>query len=282
MSPRYLLAIACMLVCSLSLAKPVAPDQIPDRADALPKQLEGVGVDEHLDRPLPLDLEFRDETGKSVRLGDYFDSKLPVILTLNYSDCPMLCSLELNGLVQSLKQLDWSIGKEFRIVTVSIDPSETPDKAARTKRRYLGQYDRPGSEGGWHFLVGSEANVRQLADAVGFRYRYVPEKREYYHAAALALATPKGHIGRYLYGVEFHPRTVRLGLTETGEGKIGTAMDQLILFCSMYDAKEGSYALVASRVMTIGGVIAFALLASFLGVLWAAELRKRRRAREAH
>ncbi len=217
-----------------------------------------------------------------MRLGDYFRDGLPVILTLNYSDCPMLCSLELNGLVQSLKQLEWTLGREFRIVTVSLDPSETPEKASRTKQRYLRQYGRAGTDAGWSFLVGNEAQVRQLADAVGFRYRYVPDKKEYYHAAALTLVTPSGRIGRYLYGVEFHPRTLRLGLTETGEGKIGSAMDQLILYCSMYDAKEGSYALVASRVMSLGGLVAFALLASLLGVLWRGEIKRRRREREAH
>ena len=273
-------AVACGLAGSAD-AKPVPPDQVPDRQEAVPKPLEGVGVDEHLEQPLPLDLAFVDETGRGVKLRDYFDSKLPVIVTLNYSDCPMLCSLELNGLVQSLKELDWTLGKEFRVVTVSIDPKETPARAAQTKARYLRQYGRSGTESGWHFLVGNEANVRQLADAIGFRYRYVPEKKEYYHAAALILATPDGRIGRYLYGVEFHPRTVRLALTETSQGKIGSAMDQLILYCSMYDPKEGSYALVATRVMKLGGVVAFGFLAVFLGVLWAAELRKRRRERAA-
>jgi len=282
---RSLLALALALACAFGVAPvqaaPVPAERVPDRQDAVPKQLEGVGVDEHLDQALPLDLEFSDETGKQVRLRDYFDSKIPVILTLNYSDCPMLCSLELNGLVASLKQLDWTLGKEFRVVTVSIDPTETPEKATRTKRRYLGQYDRPGTDAGWSFLVGSEANVRQLADAVGFRYRFMPDKKEYYHAAALALITPDGRIGRYLYGVEFHPRTVRLGLTETGEGKIGSAMDQLILFCSMYDSKDGNYALVASRVMSLGGAVAAVLLATFLGFLWSGELKKRRREKSA-
>jgi protein SCO1/2 len=276
---RLCCLVASLLAAAPLSAAPVAPEDVPDRQDAIPKQLEGVGVDEHLDRALPLDLEFSDETGRKVKLRDLFDAKVPVILTLNYSDCPMLCSLELNGLVASMKQLDFTLGKDFRVVTVSIDPSETPEKAARTKRRYLGQYDRPGTDAGWTFLVGTEANVRQLADAVGFRYRYMPDKKEYYHAAALALITPDGRIGRYLYGVEFHPRTLHLGLTETGEGKIGSAMDQLILFCSMYDSRDGNYALVASRVMSLGGGIAALLLAGFLGYLWAAELKKRRRER---
>lgn len=276
---RLVCVLAGMLAAAPLAAAPVAPEDVPDRQDAVPKQLEGVGVDEHLDRQLPLDLEFVNETGQKVKLRDQFDAKVPVILTLNYSDCPMLCSLELNGLVAAMKQLDFSLGKEFRVVTVSIDPSETPEKAARTKRRYLGQYDRPGTDAGWTFLVGSEANVRQLADSVGFRYRYMPDKKEYYHAAALALITPDGRIGRYLYGIEFHPRTLHLGLTETGEGKIGSAMDQLILFCSMYDSKDGNYALVASRVMSLGGGIAALLLAGFLGYLWAAEIKKRRRER---
>lgn len=278
---QLLVSLACVLACALAAAKPVTPDRIPDRQEALPKPLEGVGIDEHLDTELPLDLEFTDERGERVRLRDYFDGRVPVILTLNYSDCPMLCSLELNGLVTSMKEIDWSLGKEYRVVTVSIDPKETPDKARLTKQRYLTQYGRPGSEHGWSFLVGSEQNIHTLADAVGFRYRYIPEKKEYYHAAALALATPDGRIGRYLYGIEFHPRTLRLGLTESGEGKIGSAMDQLILFCSMYDSREGSYALVASRVMTIGALVTLVLLAGLLGLLWSAELRKKRRAQNA-
>jgi protein SCO1 len=275
---RLLLLVALLLCAPGASAEPIPADKVPDRQDSVPRELEGVGVDEQLDRKLSLEIELRDESGKPVRLGDYFDGKHPVVLTLNYSDCPMLCSLELSGLVQSMKQLEWTAGKEFRVVTVSIDPSETPEKAARTKQRYLRQYGREEATSGWSFLVGSEPAVRRIADEIGFRYRFVPEKKEYYHAAALALVTPDGRIGRYLYGIEFHPRTLRLALAETSEGKIGSAMDQLILFCSMYDPKEGSYALVASRVMTLGALAALLMLAVFLAVLWRGELRKRRAA----
>ena len=200
-------------------AKPVDPSERKERKEPLPKRLEGIDVVEHLNTELPKHVEFNDEQGRRVKLGDYFDGKIPVIVTLNYSGCPMLCSLILNGLVEGLKQVDWTAGKEFRIVTVSIDPAETPEISLRTKQRYVDFYGRPEAREGWHFLTGSPANVRAVAEAVGFKYGYNEKRKEYVHPAAISLLTPGGRIARYLYGIEFLPRTLRLSLVEASEGK---------------------------------------------------------------
>jgi len=216
---------------------------------------------------LPMDLGFEDENGKPATLKDYFDGSVPVILTMNYSNCPMLCSLQLNALVDGLKKVDWTIGKEYRIVTVSFDPTETAELAHRTKSRYLAQYGRPGSEGGWHFLHGSEGNVQAMAKALGITYHYNEARKEYVHPATVVLTTPNGKIDRYLYGLDYPQKTLHLSLVESSEGKIGTTVDQLILFCFHYDANEGRYAPVARNIMRAGGGATVFLLAGFLTVL---------------
>jgi protein SCO1 len=259
-------------------AAPVS-DDVLNHTEPTPAYLEGVGIEEHLSAPLPLGLTFRDEHGASVRLGDYFDGRHPVILTLNYSRCPMLCSLELGGLVHGMKGLAWTAGKEFRVVTVSIDPTETPELAAGAQRRYLRDYGREGAAEGWHFLSGTDADIHALAKAVGFEYRYDEKAKQYYHAAALMLSTPRGTLARYLYGVVFSPETLRLSLVESSEGKIGTTVDRFILYCCAYNPKEGSYAAVANRVMTVICLALFAVLAGVLGLFWLSEIRKKRRER---
>ncbi len=238
-----------------------------ERREPLPRRLVGIDVQEHLAAPLPMDLAFEDENGKSATLKDYFDGSVPVILTMNYSNCPMLCSLQLNALVDGLKKVDWTIGKEYRIVTVSFDPNETAELAHRTKARYLAQYGRPGSEGGWHFLHGSENNVQAMAKALGITYHYNEARKEYVHPATVVLSTPNGKIDRYLYGLDYPQKTLHLSLVESSEGKIGTTVDQLILFCFHYDANEGRYAPVARNIMRAGGGATVFLLAGFLTVL---------------
>ena len=266
----------------VTIALPAAAARVPsseraDRTDRTPEQLKGVGMDEHLNAALPLGLEFKDETGKQVKLGDYFDGKRPVILTFNYSDCPMLCSLEMSALVKTLKQLKWSAGDKFVMVTVSLDPTLTTKKAQKWKARYVKQYGRAGVAKGWHFLVGSDENVHALAKAVGFKYKFDPGKKMYYHPAVTTLATPKGHVARYLYGIHFDKQTLRLGLVESSQGKIGTTIDKILLYCCSYDPKEGNYALVASKVMTVGGALTVVILGGFLGTFWLAESRKKKR-----
>jgi protein SCO1/2 len=238
------------------------------RKEPLPKDLEGVGITQHLGAKLPRDVEFTDEDGKPVRLEQYFNGQKPVILTLGYYRCPMLCTLVLNSLVDGLRDLQWTPGHEFEIVTVSIDPTETPTLAKLKKQNYLEDYARPGAAGGWHFLTGREENIRKLADAVGFGYRYVEERGQYAHPAAIFLATPDGRMAKYLYGVVYQPKTVRLALTEAGQGKIGTTADQLLLYCFHYDAQEGRYVLAASNIMRLGGATTALVVGFWLMVSW--------------
>jgi protein SCO1/2 len=275
MVQRFSTCILTALVAGLLLVaapRHARADLVPqseqvERKEALPRRLVGVDVKEHLAAPVPMDLAFEDENGKPVTLKDYFDGSVPVILTMNYSNCPMLCSLQLTALVEGLKKVDWTIGKEYRIVTVSYDPTETQELAHRTKARYLAQYARPGSEGGWHFLHGSENNVQAMAKALGITYHYNEARKEYVHPATVILSTPSGKIDRYLYGLDYPEKTLHLSLVESSEGKIGTTVDQLILFCFHYDANEGRYAPVARNIMRAGGGATVFLLAGFLTVL---------------
>jgi protein SCO1/2 len=218
-----------------------------------------------------------DETGRPVALGDYVDGTLPVVFTFNYSDCPMLCSLMLNGFVRGLKELAFTPGREFRVVTVSIDPHEKPERALATQHRYLGALGKPEAKDGWHFLTGSENNVRAYADAIGMGYTFVPERKEYAHAAALVVASPDGKIVRYLYGIEYPAQSLKLALLEASEGKIGTAFDRLILYCFHYDSSQGRYAPMAANIMRLGGAVAVVLLAAFVALLFRSDAKKRRR-----
>ena len=255
-----------VLLCHASLAG-------AQRTEALPKELEGVGVTEHLNQQIPLGLEFTDSDGKSVKLEQFFDRKRPVMLTLNYSNCPMLCSLQLNGLFDAMKRMPWDIGDKFEMITLSFDPLETPERARMTKQKYLEIYRRAGAAEGWHFLVGREQNIRQLADAVGFRYRYSLEGQQYIHAAVTFILTPDGRLSRYLYGVEYDPQTLRLSLLEAADGRIGSTADQILLFCFHYDAEKGRYGPAAFRLMQLGGG---ATVLAVLGVIWV--LRRREKA----
>nr|PZN13783.1 MAG: SCO family protein [Pseudomonadota bacterium] len=275
---RWVAVVATVLLgAGVSVAAPVRPEERVDRVDPVPAQLAAVDVKERLGHYVPKDLAFRDESGRTVLLGELFDGRTPVILTLNYSNCPMLCSLQLNGLIQGLKQVEWGINREYRIVTVSLEPHEPQEVAQRTLNRYLTQYGRPEARGGWRFLAGSEANVRAFADAIGFSYRYDERSQEYAHPAAIALAAPDGKLVRYLYGLEYDPKTLRLGLVEASEGRIGTTLDRLILYCFHYDSSVGRYAPVARKIMQVGGLAAVLLLAGFLAVLFRADAKRRRR-----
>lgn len=245
------------------------------RKEPLPQELEGVGVTEHLDQSIPLDLEFRDSSGKPVKLQQFFDGKRPVLLTLNYSDCPMLCSLHLNGLFDALKRMPWSMGDQFQMITVSINPLETSERASMTKQKYLQVYQRAGAAEGWHFLTGREEDIKNLADTVGFHYRYSADTRQYLHAAVTFVLTPDGRLSRYLYGVQYDPQTVRLSLLEAAEGKIGTAADQILLFCFHYDADRGRYGPAAFRLMQVGGGATVLILG---GLVWM--LRRREKAKK--
>jgi protein SCO1 len=266
------LAYAAILVC---LASPAWAQ----RTEPPPKELEGVGVTEHLGERIPTDLEFTDSDGKPVELKSLFDGKRPVMLTLNYSNCPMLCSLQLDGLFDAMKRMTWDIGDKFQMVTVSFDPLETPERARMTKQKYLQIYRRAGAAEGWHFLTGREEAIKKLAAAVGFRYRYLPEKRQYVHAAVTFILTPDGRLSRYLYGVEYDPQTLRLSLVEAADGKIGSTTDQILLFCFHYDAAKGRYGPAAFRLMQLGGGATVLIV---VGVIWTLRRREKARARKAN
>ena len=239
-----------------------------ERPGETPEALKDVGTTERLNEQAPLDLQFTDSTGRAVKLADLFDGKTPILLTLNYSNCPRLCSLQLNGLFAGLEKLKWDLGSQFRMITVSIDPGESPQRAEETKQKYLRAYGREGAAAGWHCLVGSEENIRALADAVGFRYVYVAETKEFAHAAVTMVLTPGGRVSRYLYGIEYDPQTLRLSLVEASEGKVGSTVDKIILLCFHYDSAAGRYAPVAFRIMQIGALGFAAMLGCGLLVYW--------------
>jgi len=265
-----------LAACGLAGAQPYPADGV---TDPLPDALQGVGQTEHLGVQVPLDLALVESNGRPVTLAECFDGKLPVILTLNYSNCPRLCSLQLNGLFAGLEKLDYDLGARYRMITVSIDPEEPPARAEATKQKYLAAYGRRGAEEGWHCLVGREAEIRTLADVVGFAYVCVPDTRpkQYAHAAVTILCTPEGRVSRYLYGIEFTPKDLRLALLEAGEGKIGTPMEQVLLFCFAYDPQSGSYTLQAFRIMQGGALLTLMILGGVLAAFWRREWKRSHR-----
>jgi protein SCO1/2 len=243
----------------------------PSRQDAVPEQTLEVGVSERLGERIPLDLEFEDCEGNQVVLRDLFDGERPVILTLNYSNCPMLCSLQLTGLFNGLKEVELDMGSDFQMITVSIDPLETKARAKQTKQKYLRQYERANAGPAYHCLVGSEQNIRALADSVGFRYKYDKTSKQYVHAAATMFLTPDGRVSRYLYDVKYDPQTVRLALVESSDGNIGTTVDQVLLYCYQYDATSGKYAPTAFVLMQFGAGFAVLVVGFVLVAFWLRE-----------
>jgi protein SCO1/2 len=223
----------------------------------LPKALTGVGIDQKLNEQLPLDLMFRNENGDEVKLGSYFGKK-PVVLSLVYYQCPMLCNQVLNGMVTAFKVMAFRPGEEFDVVTVSFDPRETPALAAAKKKTYvdyLPEAKRAGAASGWHFLTGDEASIKRITDAVGFRYHWDESTDQFAHASGIFVATPQGKLARYFYGIEYAPRDLRLGLIEAAANKIGSPVDQLLLYCFHYDPATGKYGAAVMNLMRIGGVV---------------------------
>ena len=242
----------------------------------LPKALNGVGIDQKLNEQLPLDLVFKDEKGATVKLGDYFGKK-PVVLSLVYYQCPMLCNQVMNGMVTAFKVMNFQPGQEFEVVTVSFDPRETPALAAAKKDtyvNYLPEGRRANAAAGWHFLTGDEASIKRLTDAVGFRYHWDEPTNQFAHASGIFVTTPPGKLARYFYGIEYAPRDLRLGLIEAADNKIGTPVDQLLLYCYHYDPATGKYGAAVMNVMRLGGIVTLlAIVGMFL------VLRRRMQAR---
>jgi protein SCO1/2 len=225
--------------------------------------LAEVRFDQRLDAQVPPGLVFRDESGASVRLGDFLGRK-PLVLTLNYFDCPMLCPLALEGLVRTLRPLSFSIGEQFDVLTVSFNPRETPEQAAATKARYQRDYGRPGTEAGWHFLTGSEEAIQQLTEAVGFKAVYDAARQEYAHAAGIMVLTPQGRIARYLFGIDVPTWDLRLALVEAAAGTIGSPVDRLLLFCYHYDPTTGQYTMAVMRTLRLAGLATILVFGGFL------------------
>lgn len=231
-----------------------------------------VGLDQHLDAQVSLDLKFRDEQGQEVRLGDLFQGK-PVVLTLVYYRCPMLCTEVLNAFLRSSQAMPLRMDADYEVISVSIDPQETPKMARAKKGRYASAYRRPGAAEGWHFLTGDEAEIAELTRTVGYRYKYDPLSDQYAHPSGLVLLTPEGRISRYFYGVEYDPGDLRLGLVESSQGKIGTLVDQVLLLCFHYDPATGKYGFLVDGVLRISGIATALALSGFLFVMWRRELR---------
>ena len=246
-----------------------ASEQIP--------MLREVGVDQKLDGPLPLDTVFTDDSGREVRLREYF-GKRPVILLFAYYECPMLCTMVLNGVTGSIEALSFDAGKDFEVVVVSIDPGETPALARDRKAGFMRRYGRAGAETGLHFLTGRQESIRALADAAGFRYAYDEAIDQYAHPAVATVVTADGRVSRYLFGIDFPPRDLRFALVEAGAGRIGTVVDQALLFCYHYDPATGRYGLVIMNVVRIAGLMTVAGLAGSIAVSLRREQRRRRNA----
>lgn len=240
---------------------------------SVPDLLEKVGIDQKLNAQVPLDLSFRDEAGRAVKLGDYFGRR-PVVLTLVYYECPMLCTQVLNGAVGAFKTLSFTAGDEFDVLTVSFNPKDTPALAAQKKTTYIAKYGRPAAAAGWHFLTGDQAAIDALAQSVGFRYVYDEAAQQYVHASALMVLTPQGRLSKYFYGIEYPPRDLRLGLVEASDGKIGNPVDQVLLYCYHYDPSAGKYSMVVMNVLRAGGIGTILIVGGFIAVMLARDRRK--------
>jgi protein SCO1 len=264
LSTRLLLALFLILVMT-------SPARAHD--NDRPPALRGVALDQKLGEQLPLGLGLQDETGRTVHLGDYF-GKRPVILTFAYYQCQDLCPLLLDGLVRSLRPLSFSAGNEFNILTVSFDPHDTPSLATAKKSDFIKRYSRPGADAGWHFLTGDEATVQRLTESVGFRYNYDTENARYAHATGIMILTPEGKIARYFYGIEFSPRDLRLGLIEASAKRIGSPIDQLLLFCYHYDPATGKYGLLMTNLIRFAGIATALALGSYIFLMLRGESKR--------
>ena len=274
-------ARVCTALAWAALAAAPGAGQVPapgvlDAPSGAPLDVvRDVGIDQHLDRQLPLGLRFVDHAGREIELGDCFGER-PVVLALVYYECPMLCTQVLNGLVKALRPLPLEAGRDFDVVTVSIDPAETPELAAKKRAAYVEAWGHPGAAEAWHALVGREEDLRALADVIGFRYRYDPATGEYAHAAGIFVATPDGRLARYFYGIEYAPRDLRLGLVEASNGEIGSLADAFLMLCYHYDPLTGKYGFAIMTLIRVLGVLTCLAIGGFMTVSLRSERRRRR------
>jgi protein SCO1/2 len=266
-------AVLALLAC---LCEGRARAQAAPDMEILPPPPKEVGFDQNIGREVPLDAVFQDESGKRVRLGDSFGDK-PVVLSLAYDTCPMLCSLTAQGLVSSLKAINLEAGVDFNVITLSFDPRDTPERSRTKKTTALARYGRPGAEKGWHFLTGDESEIKKVTNAVGFRYVWDEPSQQYAHPAGVVVLTPKGTIARYLFGIEYAAKDLRLAMVEASKGNVGTLVDQLLLLCYHYDPKAGKYGATALGAMRAGGALTMVLVAGMVFVLARRERRANRK-----
>ena len=239
-------------------------------SNGLPAVLQKVGIEQKLNEQLPLEAVFKDENGKEVKLGEYFGKGRPVILALVYYECPMLCNEVLNGLTGSLKSLTFDTGKDFDVVAISFDASENdkPELTKNKKESYMKRYGRPGTENGWHFLTGTQGEIDKVTKAVGFNYQWDEQSKQFAHAGGIMFATPEGKLSRYLYGIDYAPKDIKFAVMESAENKIGSSVEQLMLYCYHYDPATGKYGLSIMRIMRLGGVVTLIGLGAMFFVFW--------------
>lgn len=239
------------------LYSPKAYDPSSSEPNGLPKALDNVGIEQKLNAQIPIETEFKNEDGKTVKLGEYFKSGRPVIVALVYYECPMLCSEVLNGLTGGLKGISFDAGKEFDVVAISFDARENdkPNLAKNKKENYVNRYERTGTENGWHFLTGTQSSIDAVTQAVGFNYKYDEATNQFAHAGGFLIATPEGRVSKYYYGIEYAPKDIKLGIQESAQNKIGDPVDKLLLYCYHYDPSKGKYGLAILNVIRIGGVV---------------------------
>ena len=263
MLPNFLFLF--ILTCALKWAA----------ADPIPIALADVGIEEHLGTSVDGSISFRDETGKAVTLNDYFSKSKPILLNFAYFHCPMLCGLVQSGMVQGLKPLNWTPGKEYEILTVSIDSREGPEQAKPVKDHLLEELDKPGADSGWYVLTGDRKAIASLTSATGFKFSYMADRNEFAHGAGLIFLTPDGKVSRYLYGVAFSPHDLRLALLDASEGKSLSLGNKLLLFCYHYDSNSKGYVLFALKFMEVGGFVILGLLALFVAFIWRLEKKRK-------
>jgi protein SCO1 len=264
------MVLVLMLILGIGIVNSGLAQAVLDK----PQELQGVDIEEHLGQQIPLDLQFTNENGQLESIGNYFNQGRPVILILAYYECPMLCTLVLNGIAYGANQLDWILGDKYQILTVSINPKETPELAAAKKVNLLNTITKKKNDNGWRFFVGSQDQITQLANAIGFKYYYDEKQKQYAHPAVATILSPAGKISRYLYGVEFKKQDLRMALLEASEGRIGNSIDRIILYCFHYDPSARGYVLFAGNVMKLGGLATLIAIGALLTIFW---LRERRR-----
>ena len=273
------IALSVLLMCGVAHSQPGTPGpssplygarpDVGTSSSGLPPALKDVRIEQKLNQQLPLDLTFRDESGQAVKLGQYF-GKRPVVLSLVYYDCPMLCTQVLNGMLESIRVLPFELGKDYEVVTISFDPRETPELARSKKKIYVGylpQKMQSSANAGWHFLTGDPESIKQITDAVGFRYHYDEPTKQFAHASGIMIATPQGKLSRYYYGISYSARDMRLGLIESSENKIGTAADELLLYCYHYDPAKGKYGAAVMNIVRAGGIATILIIVGMFFVL---------------